>query len=45
MLQTDPTPSFNKLNLYYSINAIFADEEGHEGIVSTSEAIYYVNIK
>lgn len=45
MLQNDPTPSFNKMNLYYSVNGIFSDQEGHEGIISTSEAIYYVNIK
>lgn len=44
MLQSDPTPSFNKLNLYYSVNGIFLDEEGHEGVVSTSEAVYYVNL-
>jgi len=26
ILQTDPTPSFNKINLYFSVNAIWADE-------------------
>lgn len=44
LLQSEPTPSFNKLNLYYSVNGIFMDEEGHEGVISTSEAVYYVNL-
>lgn len=25
MLQSDPAPSFNKINLYYSVNGIFLD--------------------
>jgi len=25
ILQGDPTPTFNKLNLYYSVNGIFID--------------------
>lgn len=44
ILQSEPTPSFNKLNLYYSVTGIFVDEEGHEGVIATSEAVYYVNI-
>lgn len=43
ILQNEPTPSFNKINLYYSVNGIFGDEDGNEGIVSTSEGVYYVN--
>lgn len=44
ILQTEPTPSFNKLNLYYSVNSLFMDEEGNQGVVATSEAVYYVNL-
>ena len=44
ILQTEPSPSFNKLNLYYSVTGLFFDAEGNEGIVSTTEAIYYVNL-
>ena len=36
ILQTDPTPSFNKMNLYYSVSGIFMDNEGNEGVVATS---------
>lgn len=44
ILQNEPNPSFARMNLYYSVNSIFFDEEGTEGIVGTSEAIYYVNL-
>lgn len=44
ILQPEPTPSFNKINLYYSVTGIFIDEEGTEGVVATSEAVYYVNL-
>lgn len=32
------------MNLYYSVNALYFDQEGVEGVVATSEAIYYVNL-
>lgn len=44
ILQTDPTPSFNKINLYYSVTGLFMDSDGNEGVVATSEAVYYVNL-
>lgn len=44
ILQAEPTPSFNKINLYYSVTGIFIDEEGVEGVIATSEAVYYVNL-
>lgn len=44
ILATEPTPSFNRMNLYYSVTGIFMDDDGHEGIIATSEGVYYVNI-
>lgn len=44
ILEMEPNPSFNKLNLYYSITAQYFDEDGNEGVVATSEAIYYVSL-
>jgi hypothetical protein len=44
ILQAEPSPSFNKMNLYYSPNALFLDADGHEGVVATSEGLYYVNL-
>lgn len=43
ILQTEPMPSFNKINLYFTVGGMFLDEEGNEGVVATSQAIYYVN--
>ncbi len=37
-------PSFNRLNLTYSVNAQHFDNEGNEGIVGTSEMVQYVNL-
>ena len=45
ILQADPMPSFNKMNLYYTVGGLFFDEEGTEGVVATSEAVYYVNLQ
>lgn len=44
MLQSEPTPNFNKMNLYYSVNGLFLDSDGCEGVVATSEGVYYVNL-
>ena len=44
ILQSEPNPSFVRMNLYYSVNALYFDQEGVEGVVATSEAIYYVNL-
>ena len=32
------------MNLYYSVNGLFIDEDGGEGVVATSEGVYYVNL-
>lgn len=40
----EPNPSFNKLNLYYSVTGQYFDEDGNEGVVSTSEGVYYVSL-
>ncbi len=32
------------MNLYYSVTGLFFDLEGNEGVVSTTEGIYYVNL-
>ena len=40
----EPNPSFNKINLYYSVTGQYFDEEGNEGVVATSEGIYYVSL-
>lgn len=44
ILETEPNPNFNKMNLYYSVTGLFFDLEGNEGIVSTTEGISYVNL-
>lgn len=44
ILQADPTPNFNKINLSYSVTALHMDEEATEGVVGTAEGIYYVNL-
>lgn len=44
ILQSEPTPNFNKINLYYSVTGLFFDAEGNEGVVSTTEGIYYVSL-
>ena len=44
ILEMEPNPNFNKLNLYYSITGQYFDEEGNEGIVATSEGVYYVSL-
>jgi hypothetical protein len=44
ILQSEPNPSFVRLNLYYSVNSLYFDDEGTEGVVATSEAVYYVNL-
>lgn len=44
ILQAEPTPSFNKMNLYYSVSGLFLDDDGNEGVVATSEGVYYVNL-
>lgn len=36
ILQSEPTPNFNKINLYYSVTGLFFDAEGNEGVVSTT---------
>ena len=32
------------MNLYYSISGLFIDDDGTEGVVATSEGVYYVNL-
>ena len=44
ILSSDPNPSFNKMNLYYSVLGLFIDEDGSDGVVATSEGVYYVNL-
>ena len=44
ILSSEPNPSFNKMNLYYSVSGLFIDEDGGEGVVATSEGVYYVNL-
>lgn len=36
ILETEPNPNFNKINLSYSVTGLFFDAEGNEGIVSTT---------
>ena len=36
ILQSDPMPSFNKINLYFTVSGLFFDEQGVEGVVTTS---------
>jgi|JI61114C2RNA_FD_contig_31_5897206_length_1675_multi_3_in_0_out_0_3 WD40 repeat protein len=38
-------PNFSKVNLQFSVNGIAMDPEGEEGLVATSEGIFYANLK